>query len=267
MADEHWTNGFEAEGLGDDNREAFTTHMAKFPTQAAAVMDGYGLAKQKGVAFKLPESIEKLPDDASRATLLAQVNKLYGREIPLDLDGLADLDMKAGSTAEGEMYDETLAKAFKEWVIAEKVEKSVAQKAIKFHNEAMAFARTAYAAKTEEATKTAVTERLAAVTACNDALVTTFGSKEKLDEQTVRMHRALLNNTGCSTEEAADIADFLKNREGATNTALRRILISNLAPLATESLGPDGKPTTVAAGVVVKDQEGSIEQKLWGKKT
>ncbi len=264
MPDGPWTDGFEADGLTDENREAFNTHMAKFPTEAAAVMDGYGLAKQKGVAFKLPESIEKLPDDASRATLLAQVNKLYGREIPVDLEGLADLDMKAGSTAEAEMYDETLAKAFKEWVVAEKVEKSVAQKAIKFHNEAMALARTAFAAKTEEATKTAATERLAAVTACNDALVTTFGSKEKLDEQTVLMHRALLNNTGCSTEEAADIAEFLKDREGATNMTLRRILISNLAPLATEALGPDGKPAVAAPGA--KQEDGLTEKILWGDK-
>lgn len=262
--DEHWADGYEAEGLGDDNREAFNTHMAKFPTQAAAVMDGYGLAKQKGVAFKLPETIEKLPDDASRATLLAQVNKLYGREIAADLDGLSDLDMKSGSTAEDAMYDETLAKTFKEWVVAEKIEKSVAQKAIKFHNEAMALARTAYAAKTEEATKKDATDRLAAVTACNDALIAKFGSKEKLDEQTVLMHRALLNNTGCTAEEAGGIAEFLKEREGATNATLRRILISNLAPLATESLGPDGKPTVAPAGA--KQQDGVTEQILWPKK-
>ncbi len=263
--DEHWTDGYEAEGLGDDNREAFTTHMAKFPTQAAAVMDGYGLAKQKGVAFKLPESIEKLPDDASRATMLAAVNKLYGREIPADLDGLADLDMKAGSTAEGEMYDETLAKAFKEWVVSEKVEKSVAQKAIKFHNEAMALARTAYAAKTEEATKKDAADRLAEVTACNEALVAKFGSKEKLDQQTVKMHQALLNNTGCTTAEAEDVSKFLKEREGATNATLRRILISNLAPLATEALGPDGKPAAPATGA--KQEDGLTEKILWPKKT
>ena len=262
---EPWTDGFEADGLTEENREAFNTHMAKFPTQAAAVMDGYGLAKQKGVAFKLPDSIEKLPDDASRATMLAQINKLYGREIPADLDGLADLDMKSGSTAEGEMYDETLAKTFKEWVVSEKIEKSVAQKAIKFHNEAMALARTAFAAKTEEATKKDAVDRLAAVTACNDSLVTTFGSKEKLEEQTVRMHRAILNNTGCNADEAADVAEFLKEREGATNATIRRILISNLAPLATESLGPDGKPAAPATGA--KQQDGLTEQILWPTKT
>lgn len=261
---EHWTNDFEHSTVNDDNREAFNTHMSKFATQEDAVADGYGLAKQKGAAFKLPESIEKLPDDASRATLLAQVNKLYGREVPADVDGLADLDMKAGSTAEDTMYDEALAKEFKEWIVAEKVEKSVAQKAIKFHNEAMARARTAFAAKTEEATKKEAEDRLAAVAACNASLATTFGSKEKLEEQTVLTHRALLNNSGCTADEAADIAEFLKDREGATNPTLRRILISNLAPLATESLGPDGKP--LGAKTVVEQQDGKTEQILWPKK-
>ena len=263
---EHWTDDFEAEGLGDDNREAFTTHMAKFPTQAAAVMDGYGLAKQKGVAFKLPESIDKLPDDTSRATLLSQVNKLYGREIAADVDGLADLDMKSGSTAEEGMYDEEFAKAYKQFIVDGKFPKATAQAHVKFHNEMMTKARATFAAKTEEATKKDAADRLAAVTACNDTLVTTFGSKEKLEEQTVRMHRALLNNTGCSAEEAADIAEFLKEREGATNATLRRILISNLAPLATESLGPDGKPIAPGAGAK-QQQDGLTEQILWPKKT
>ena len=265
MPDAPWTDGFEADGLTDDNREAFTTHMAKFPTQAAAVMDGYGLAKQKGVAFKLPESIEKLPDDTARATMLAQINKLYGRDIPVDLDGLADLDMKSGSATPDAKFDEAFAGKFKQWILDEKIEKSVAQKSIAFFNKAVGEAQVAYTAKTEEATKAAATERLAAVTACNDSLVTTFGSKEKLDEQTVRMHRAILNNTGCSVDEAADVAEFLKNREGATNATLRRILISNLAPLATETLGPDGKPAAVVAGA--KQEDGLTEQILWPKKT
>ncbi len=264
MADAPWTDGFEADGLTDENREAFNTHMAKFPTEGAAVMDGYGLAKQKGVAFKLPESIEKLPDDASRATLLAQVNKLYGRVIAADLDGLADLDMKSGSATPDAKFDEAFAGKFKQWIIDEKIEKSVAQKSIAFFNKAVGEAQVAYAAKTEEATKKDAVDRLAEVTACNDALVTTFGSKEKLDEQTVLMHRALLNNTGCSTEEAADIAEFLKDREGATNLTLRRILISNLAPLATEALGPDGKPAVAVAGA--KQEDGKTEQILWPKK-
>ncbi len=264
MPDVPWTDGFEAEGLDDSNREAFTTHMAKFATQGAAVMDGWGLAKQKGVAFKLPESVDKLPDDASRATLLSQVNKLYGREIAADLDGLADLDMKSGSTAENGMYDEDFAKAYKQFIVDGKFPKATAQAHVKFHNEMMTKARAAFAAKTEEATKKAATDRLAEVTACNDALIAKFGSKEKLDEQEVRMHRAILNNTGCSVEEAADVAEFLKEREGATNATLRRILISNLAPLSTESLGPDGKPTT--AKTATEQEDGVTEKILWPKK-
>lgn len=261
---EHWTDGFEHESVTDENREAFNTHMSKFPTEAAAVMDGYDLAKQKGQAFKLPESIDKLPDDASRATLLAQVNKLYGREYAADIDGLADLDMKSGSTAEDSMYDEDLAKVFKEWIVGDKIDKATAQKAVKFHNEAMGRARALYAAKTEEDVKKSASEQLAAVAACNDVLIAKFGSKEKLDEQTVLMHRALVNETGCTADEAADVAEFLKDREGSTNATVRRLLISNLAPLAAESTvhGPGG-PNQPAP---VEQQDGVTEQVLWPKK-
>lgn len=261
---DHWTDGFEHSSVTDDNREMFNTHMAKFPTEADAVADGYGLAKQKGQPFKLPESIDKLPDDASRATLLEQVNNLYGREYAADIDGLTELDMKSGSTAKEGMYDEDLAKAFKEWIVSDKIDKATAQKAVKFHNEAMGRARTAFTAKTEEDAKKTASEQLAAVAACNEVLVAKFGSKEKLDEQTVLMHRALLSETGCTADEAADVADFLKDREGATNATIRRILISNLAPLAAESTlhapgGPGGPGP-------VKQQDGVTEKILWPPK-
>ncbi len=240
----------EHSSITTENRAALQTHMEKFDSFEAAAVDGMGLKAMTGKPFKLPESVDKLPDDASRATLLAQVNKLYGREYAADIDGLADLDMKSGSTGEDGMYDDNLAKVFKEWIVGEKIDKATAQKAVKFHNELMGRARTAFATKAEETAKTTATERLAAVAACNEVLVAKFGSKEKLVEQEVLMHRALVNDTGCTADEAADVADFLKDREGATNATVRRLMISNLAPLAAQSdLHAPGGPNKPATSV------------------
>lgn len=238
----------EHPSITTENRVALQTHMKKFDSFEDAAVDGMALKAMTGKPFKLPESIDKLPDDASRATLLSQINKLYGREYAADLDGLADLDMKMGSTAEDGMFDEELEKAFKQHAVDTKMDKKAAQRNIEFYNKAMGRARAAFTAKTEEAARTAATERIAAVAACNEALIPKFGTKEKLDEQTVLLHRALTNNTGCTVDEAADVADFLKDREGATNATIRRLLISNLAPLATESTvhgpgGPGPEPT------------------------
>lgn len=259
---DHWSNEFEHGSVTTENRDAFNTHMAKFPTQADAVMDGYGLAKLKGAAFKLPESIESLSDDTMRADFTSKVNNLFGRVVASDMAGLADLDLKAGSTSDA--MDEALVGAFKQFIIDEKISKGDAQKMIGFHNKAMGLARTAHTTAVSVADKKEADEQLAAVTTCRDTLTTKFGTKEKLDEQEIKMHRAIIGNVGCSPEEAEDVAEFLKSREGSTNPTIRRILISTLAPLATESSmhgAGDGKtPVTEPKS----DQDKQVEKDIWG---
>ena len=46
-----------------ENREEFSTHMAKFATMEDAALDGMALKKLTGKPFKMPESLDKLPDD------------------------------------------------------------------------------------------------------------------------------------------------------------------------------------------------------------
>ena len=81
--------------------------------------------------------------------------------------------------------------------------------------------------------------------ATDDALAVhaDFGTKEKLDEQSILMHRALVSNVNLSAEEANGMAEFLRDREGATNPVLRRVMLKLLSPLAAESSndGGDGK--------------------------
>ncbi len=233
---EHWTDGFEHASVTDENREAFNTHMAKFPTQADAVADGFGLAKLKGVAFKFPDSMDKLPDDASRADFTTQANKLLGREFSADIAGLSDMDMKLGSTSD-KPIDDIAANALKQMVVDKVIDKKQAQALVEFHNKSVGVATTANTAAVAAAEQKASTEHAAAVTACNAALVAhpDFGTQEKVDEQTVLLHRALLNNVKCAADEAADLANFMKDGEGATNATLRRVLLSQLAPLAAEA--------------------------------
>ena len=229
-----WVNDFEHEGITDDNRESFNMHMDKFPTQADAVMDGYGLAKMKGKPFKMPESMDKLPDDASRTDFTSQAHKLLGIEHATDLNSLAEINLKKG-LPEGSPYDENFANAFKQFAIDKKIPKSAMEPLAEFFNLASTKAQGDMVAKTaadfaasKQATETAL------------AADKDFGSKEKLDEQTVLLHRALTNNTGLNTEEANGIAEFLRDREGATNPVLRKVLLKTLAPLAASSSNENG---------------------------
>lgn len=254
-------SAIEHPSITAENRPAFETHMEKFETMEDAALDGMALKKMTGVAVKLPESLDNLPDDAARADLSSKVNKLYGRTYAGDLAELADMDLKAGSASPDKPIDENFAKQFKQWIVDEKIEKGTAQKAIAFFNKAVGQAQADYTTK-------AVEERLAAVTSCTEALIkhADFGSKEKLDAETVRLHRALINNTGCSADEAADVADFLKDREGATNPTIRRLMISNLAPLATESstVGGGGQHGVGDPGAEPKsDQDKQMEEDMW----
>ena len=230
-----WIEEFEHEGITEDNRGAFNTHMEKFPTQADAVMDGYGLAKMKGKPFRMPESMDKLPDDVTRTDFTSQAQKLLGIEYATDLDSLSEINLKKG-LPEGSAVDESFMNAFKQFVVDnKKIPNSVLEPLAEFFNVASVKAQGDMVAKT--AADFATSKQ-----AVNDALIADkdFGTKEKLDEQTVLLHRALTNNVGLNAEEANGIAEFLRDREGATNPVLRKVLLKTLAPLAASSSNENG---------------------------
>ena len=255
---EHWTDDFEHSSVTDENRGAFNTHMAKFPTQADAVADGYGLAQMKGKPAKLPESMDGFADDTARAEFKTGAHRLLGIIHANSIDDLADLDLRLGSTEDTKM-DDNLATAFKQFVVDEKLSKGDAQKIIGFHNKAMGMAREAFAATTKAAEDQAAAKFISDKRACNDALVAhaDFATQEKLDKENVLLHRALKDNAGISVEEAESMAVLLSEGEGATNPVLRRLLLKAYAPMAAESSmeSGDGKP----AGDKLKLSEG--EQK------
>lgn len=251
----------EHSSITAENRESLQTHMEKFDSFEAAAIDGMGLKKMQGAPFKMPGSMESLPDDVSRAEFTLSARKLLGITHAGSVDDLADLDLMAGSTSD--KMDDKLAAAFKEFVVSDKVDKATAQKMIGFHNKAMGTAREAYAAATKVAEDQAATQLVADKRACNDALVAheDFATQEAVDKQNILLHRALKDNVGISVEDAEDMSEFLNSREGATNPVLRRILLKSLSPLAAESSteGGDGKP---AGGKVVSEAEAAKDAEV-----
>ena len=109
-----------------ENRESFSKHMEKFETMEDAALDGMALKKLTGKPFKMPESLDKLPDDTSRADFASQAHRLLGITHAQNIEDLADLDLKRGSTADAAM-DDKLAAAFKQFVVDEKLSKGDAQ--------------------------------------------------------------------------------------------------------------------------------------------
>jgi len=226
MPDEHWSNEFEHESVTDDNREAFKTAMSKYPTQDEAVVGGFNAMKLTGKPFKMPESLDNLPDDASRTDFTTQAHKLLGIEHAANVEALVDLDLKLGS-AEGSQTDENLANAFKQFIVKEGISKGDAQKMLGFYNQAMGAAVTANNDKRES-------DKLAAAKVCNEALVKHYGNQEKVDEQSELLRKAVKNNMGLSAEEYEEFGDELANSILTKNPVMARGLITVLAPLAAE---------------------------------
>jgi hypothetical protein len=247
--------GIEHAAITPENREAFSTHMSKFDSFEAAALDGMDLKSQQGKPFKLPESLDKLPNDATRAEFTSKARGLLGIEHATDIAGLADVNLKKG-LPEDSPFDENFATAFKQFAVEKKIPKSALEPLAEFFNLASIKAGGDHAA--------AVAAKFAAdKNAATEALIAheDFGTKEKLAEQDVLMHRALTSNLGLTTEEANNIAEFLRDREGATNPTLRRVLLKQLAPLAAESSNdggggkqPGNKPT-LSEGEQKKEDE------------
>ena len=250
MEDEHWAVGFEHASVTADNRADFTTHMAKFATPNDVVADGFGLAKLTGKPFKMPESLDKLPDDASRADFTSQANKVLGIRKVKSIDDLKDVNLKDG-LPEGSPFDEGLATAFKQFVVDNNLNTSNMPKYSKFFNETMVKAGAAHAAKAEA-------DGLAAATACDEALVAhpDIGSKEKLLEMTELFKRAMTNHVGLNADELAELGEGLTLSTITKNPVLQRIMLKQFAPLAATAkseggAGGDGgaeKPANPDAG-------------------
>ncbi len=250
----NWAEGIEHASITAENREAFNTAASKFESQSDMCVGYMELQKTAGKPFKFPDSMDKLPDDVSRSDFTSQANKLLGREFAADIAGLSDLNMKLGSTNE-DAIDEVAANALKQMVVDKVIDKKQAQALVEFHNKSVGTARTANTTAATAAEEKATVQRATDVAACNTALVTHFGNQSEVDKQTVLLHRALVNNVGCSVDEAADIAEFLKEGEGATNVALRRVLLTQLAPLAAEAGSHFGKGgTPPSAEETIKEQ-------------
>lgn len=260
---ENWLDTFEDPSLATpEAQEAFKSAMSKYDSQEAAVLGGFEAMKMTGKPFKLPESLDKLPDDNVRGEFTTQAHKLLGIETAENIEALADLDPKAGQV-EGQEVDEALMGAFKQFVVDNKINKGDAQKMIGFHNKMMAKARTAYIQQAEA-------NKLDAATKTNEALIAHFGSEEKVAEQSELLRRAI-QNSGITPEEYEKVGDEMANSILTKDPVVARVMLKLLAPLAAEGstdVGGGGTPPPkelTATEQTKKDLPKTAEALGWNK--
>jgi hypothetical protein len=255
---EHWSNEFEHTSITDDNRAEFTTAMKDFKTMDDAIIGGFNAKKLVGKPFRMPESLDKLPDDASRNDFTSQAHKLLGINIATDIEGLADMDMKLDHDKSVEQ-SEDVVNAFKAFVLENKINKADAQKMVGFHNRMMKNAREVFAQQEEK-------KKLDAATKTNEALIAHFKSEDEVAKQSELMKRAFQNKAGLSAEEFEQVGSALADSVLTKDPILAKAIITLVAPLAAEGTTEDGGGTGGGSkdGTKKDPNEGSPTYKALG---
>ncbi len=241
MSDEHWSETFVHDSVTTDNRADFVSANSKYATMEDAAFGGFNAQKRAGKPFWFPESIDKLPDDASRSDFTTKARSLLGINIPKDVEALNDFNFKDG-LAEGSKVDDNFVGLIKNWAVEKGVSTSELKKMVSFYNGPLTKHVTEIAAEME-------TQQFeAAAKACHEALVADpdFGSDEKVKEQSELFRRAILNKFGLSPDDAEEVADAMVKGGLTTNPKLAKIMLKAFAPMAAEGSTNAGGGTGTA---------------------
>jgi len=248
---EHWSDEFEHELITDDNREAFKTAASKFATQDDMSVGYMELQKTAGKPFKLPESLDKLPDDDTRADFTSKTHKLLGIETAANVEALAALDIKAG-LPEGVAVDENLGSMIKKFAVDKKIPIGTVKEFINFYN--TDFRNYALRGKLDAATKT------------NEGLIAHFGSEAKVKEQSELLRRAI-KNSGITPEEYEQVGEVMADTILTKDPVAARVMLKLLAPLAaSSSTEPPGSGTSPVAAKDPDEGSKTYQALGWSKK-
>lgn len=233
-----WLDGFEDDSLNTpEAKESFSKAMNKYESKDAALIGGFNAMKEVGKPYKLPESLDKLPDDETRATFRSQANKVLGVEYVESVDSLADVDIKTGMPEDSKVEaDPNIFNMLKNTAVEKKWPKSVVKDILELYNGPL----TKYAIEAQSARL--ATQKTEAANKTNEALVTHFGSQEKVKEQSELLRRAVQNNAGLTAEEYEKVGDAMADSILTKDPVMARAMLTLLAPLAAEGTtdGGDG---------------------------
>ena len=254
---DHWSEHYDGEGVNADNRQAFVDAMSKYPTEQAGMVGGFNAMKVTGKPFKFPESMDKLPDDASRAEFTTQARGLLGVSIPKDVESLKDFDFKDG-LADGAAVDENFVAMVKNWAVEKGIPVTHLKEMAGFYNGPLTkYAQEAYAAKQEK-------EKLANAETCNTALLEHFKTEDKVKDLTALLHRTIINNMGLTAEESAEFVDAMADSMLTKNPVMAKGMLNLLSSVSTEGTTHTGDGIG-GAGVPKSKSPYEVKKARWPK--
>lgn len=263
---EHWSKDFQSDSITSENREAFVKTMSKYSTVEDAAVSRFHGEKQMGEPFKFPESMDKLPDDASRADFTAKARGLLNINIAKDADSFKDMNLRAG-LADDAPINEGLGELIKNIAIEKGWPVNVVQDLVEFNNTGLS----EFAAEQ----RTVLHETNAK--ACNDALAAdpTYGSPEKVAEASEFFKRGIMaqaTKLGYSAEDTEEIGLAMVDAGITTNPKLAKIMLETFGPMGKEGGtlvgdGAGGGGVKQASPYEAKQREFPNTESCWGNPT
>ena len=190
-----WVESIEHERLGDEDRAI----LDKFETPEDAHVGYVELQKAAGKPFKLPDSLDKLDENASKE-FKEKVSSLIGHDFDvISEENINEINFADG-LADARSVSEDLKKAFSQFAVENKMPRSLVQKLVTMNNK---FGQE-MANKMAQDRKTQKEQKLAEV---KNTLAPLFGGEDGLKENNEAVRRMYQNHSGLTAEEYEKIAD------------------------------------------------------------
>lgn len=202
----HWTDEVNHQELQTPEAKAI---LSKFNTADDAHVGYIQLQKAQGRPFKLPDSLDKLPDD-TRADFTGKIGKLMGA-VETD-ESMADVDFAEG-LPDANMVNADLVTSFKAFAIQNKLPKSVVKAFVLFNNQ--------YAVKSRQATEQGLVDAAAKV---NGELLPMFGGEDGIKKHNENVKRMFQNHGGLTDEEFQAVIPGLVDSGITKSTPLSKAL-------------------------------------------
>lgn len=221
---EHWTDDVKHQDLQTPEAKAV---LSKFNTAEDGLVGYVNLQKSAGKPYKLPDSLDKLPDDATRADFSGRVSKLMGA-VEND-ESMADVNFAEG-LPDAKMVNADMVTAFKAFAIENKLPKSVVAAVAKFNNQfGLKLSQTSQQAALDAATKV------------NGELLPMFGGEEGIKKHNENVKRMFQNHAGLTDEEFQAVVPGLVESGITKSTPLSKALYNIAAKFGEGSTeGPAG---------------------------
>jgi hypothetical protein len=234
---EHWTDNVTHQDLQSPEAKAI---LSKFNTADDAHVGYIQLQKAAGKPFKLPDSLDKLPDDTTRADFSSKVGKLMGA-VETE-EAMSDINFAEG-LPDANMVNKDLVTAFKQFAIANKLPKSVVAAVVKFNTQQSVLMRNAsHQAAIDTATKV------------NGELLPMFGGEEGIKKHNEDVKRMFQNHGGLTDDEFQAVIPGLVDSGITKSTPLSKALYNIAAKFGEGKTDTPGGPGPKPGEQTIKDE-------------